>query len=493
MSAGLKNKTTFALSWSLAGQLVNQVFTFVISVVLARLLEPMEFGLVGMVMGITYVLQVIQDFGLGSAIIQKDKVDQDEFSSVFLFNAIIGFILSGLLFFSAELVADFYNEESLIIITRYSSVTLFFGALSGCISALLSRDLDFKKLTIVNIIATITSSTLAVVLAYYDFGVLSLVFRNILSSVLVTIPLFFLLPFRPKLLFDYKKIKGALFFGTNILGINVLARFFEQIDVLIIGRFYNPASVGFYNRAKTLKALPLLTVTSVLNKVFFPVFSSIKNDLQRIQKYFSFAIGILSFIYVPVMLLMVLLAEDIVIFLLTNKWSETIPYFQLLCLTGFFMPISSLSNNILISRGRASFSLKYIFVKRIIFMFILLFASFYGVFYFVLVTALYTLITGFTDLFYACNEIELLYSKQIKKVFYHVFYATISFCVVLLILNQIPNIHILRIAVGSFSFVVVFLLIGVKTKNEEMASALSFMNPIIFGLKNRLKVILYLK
>lgn len=490
MSSELKAKTIQGFSWSFAGQIINQLLTFVISIVLARLLGPEAFGLIGMVMGITVILSVIQDFGLGSAIIQKNEIEKKEFSSIFIFNTVIGFILFVALFLSSGSLADFFNETKLEFLFQLSALGLIFGSMSSSLGSLITKDLDFKKLTLIDVGVNILAGGLGLYLAYSGFGVLSLVIRNLVSSGLNTIVLWIFSPIKPGLHFNFKKIKGFLSFGANFLGINVVARTFEQVDILVIGRFFNPASVGFYNRAKSMKVLPLLTITSVLNKVLFPVYSKIKNDEKRITKYFSFSVGVLSIIYVPVMLLMGFYSEELIILLLTEKWQETIPYLQLLCATGFFMPISSVSNNVLISRGKANFSLKYILVKRIIYSVVLIGAAQFGVYYFVLVNALYAGVTGLTDLFFACKEINLKFLIPVKKIFRQLVNTIGALSLVFVALFWLQDQYLIKLITGSLLFGFLFILFNYKTKNEDWTNTIHFLAPYLSGAKNKIKLMI---
>ncbi len=488
MADDLRAKTISGISWSMLGQIVNQALTFVISVVLARLLGPEAFGLIGMVMGITTVLNVIQDFGLGSAIIQKSGITNRDFSSIFLFNLAIGVLLFFFLYISAGLFADFFNENELEFLFQLSAVGLILGSMSSSLGSLISKELDFKKLTFIGIVVNVVSGALGLYLAYIGFGVLSLVIRNLISSGLTTIIYWSVSPIKPGFYFSYKKVKGFLSFGANILGINVIARFFEQIDVLIIGRFYNPASVGFYNRAKSMKVLPLLTITSVLNKVLFPVYSRIKNDEIRLKRYFSFSIGVLSIIYVPVMFLIAFYSKEIILLLLTDVWAETIPYLQLLCVTGFLMPISSVSNNMLISRGRANFSFRYILIKRSIYTVVLLIAAPFGVYSFVLVSTIYAGITGFTDLFFASKEINLKFSVPLKKIFFQVINATIALGIVYIVFIWVQEMYLLNLICGTMLFGFLFILFNYKSKNEDWIDSIAFLSPYIISAKNKIKL-----
>ncbi|WP_407556126.1 lipopolysaccharide biosynthesis protein [Winogradskyella sp. 4-2091] len=489
MADNLKNKVVSGISWSLLGQVTNQLLTFIISIVLARLLGPEAFGLIGLVMGITTVLNVIQDFGLGSAIIQKSGVNKKDFSSIFLFNLGIGIILFIFLFFTSGLFADFFKDNQLEFLFQLSAVGLIFGSMSSSLGSLIRKDLDFKKLTMIGVFVNVVSGGLGLYLAYDGFGVLSLVIRNLVSAGLTTIIYWVVSPLKPSLYFSLNKVKGYLKFGANMLGINFVARIFEQIDVLIIGRFYNPASVGFYNRAKSMKVLPLLTITSVLNKVLFPVYSKIKHDENRLKKYFSFSIGLLSIVYVPIMLLLAFYSKEVILLLLTDEWAETIPYLQILCITGFFMPISSVSNNILISRGKSRFSLRYILIKRTIYTITLLIAAPFGIFSFVLVSGAYAGVTGITDLFFASKEINLKISIPLKKIFLQVAYTVVALGLVYVLVYFLKDYYLLNLIFGSIVFGILFIYFNYKSKNEDWIETMVFLNPYIRNIKKKIKVI----
>lgn len=366
MSTTIKTKALNAVIWSALERVGGQGIRFGIGVILARLLTPAEFGLIGMVSVFIGLSGVFVNCGFGEALIQKqDATHQDE-SSVFYINIVLGLIAATCLFVSAPWIAKFYDQPSLVPLTRWMALNIVVGAFGVVQTMLLTKKLDFKTQIKISMISAVSSGTIAVLMALKGFGVMSLVAQTMLGTLLSTGMLWIFQTWRPSLSFSLDSLKAMFPYGSRLFASGLLNSFFNEIYSIIIGKLYDPAMLGFFTRARQLQQLPIDNISGIVGRVSFPVFASIQNDHESLKKAVRKALKGLAWLTFPLMVGMALTARPLVITLLTEKWEPCVPYIRLLCIYGALYPLSLIHVNVLSAQGRSDLFLRVEVIKKIL-------------------------------------------------------------------------------------------------------------------------------
>lgn len=366
MADSLKSQTVHALSWSFLESIGLQSVRFVIGIILARLLFPEQFGLIAMLTLFMAVAQSFLDSGFGAALIQKREVTLTDTCSIFYFNIVVGIIAAGILCLVAPWIAAFYNQPILTPLMRALSLIIVINSFGLIQTTLLTKQIDFKTLTKISLIAGIISGIIGVVLALEGFGVWSLVVQQITATLFRTISLWFFSSWRPAMIFSLKPLRKMFGFGSRLLFSDLLNRLFENIYSLVIGKLFSAADLGFFTRARTLEKLPTSTLADMVGRVTFPVFSTIQGDPVRLKRGVKKALTILALINFPLMIGLAVVAHPLVMALLTSKWSECIPYLQLLCVAGLLYPMHMINLNLLQALGRSDLFLRLEIIKKVL-------------------------------------------------------------------------------------------------------------------------------
>jgi O-antigen/teichoic acid export membrane protein len=352
------------MSWSLLESVGVQGVRFVVSVLLARLLFPEQFGLVGMLMVFIAVAQSFLDGGFSVALIQKRDATGSDYCSIFYFNVLVGAVAAGLLCMAAPWVAAFYHQPILTSLLRILSLTVVIDSLSLVQSTILAKRLDFETQTKVSLCASLLSGAVGVGCAVAGFGVWSLAFLQISAALARAVCLWLSSSWRPALLFSVTSLRTMLGFGTRMLFSNVLNQVFENIYLVVIGKLFSAADLGYFTRAKTLQELPASTLSSVVGRVTFPVFARIQDDPARLRRGMQKALTTLALTNFPMMIGLALVARPLVVTLLTDKWTPAVPYIQLLCATGMLYPLHVVNLNLLTALGRSDLFLRLELIKK---------------------------------------------------------------------------------------------------------------------------------
>lgn len=366
MSRSLKSKTVHALFWSFLERGGEQGIRFVVSVILARILFPEQFGLIAMLTVFIALARSFIDSGFASGLIQKKDITHEDKCSVFYFNIVLGFVMAGLICLIAPWIAAFYGAPLLTPLTRVLSITLVtssFGIIHG---TLLSKQLDFKTQLKVRLISTSISGTVGLSMAYNGFGVWSLACQQLTSSVVHTLFLWILCSWRPSLVFSVVSLRGMFSFGSKLLVSGIISTFFKHIYLIVIGKLFTPAQLGYFGRARGIQQLPVSNLSIPIKRVTFPLFSTIQDDKERLKRVVHKAMTTLVLIHFPIMIGLAIVAEPLVIVLLTEKWVPCIPYLQLLCVAGLLYPLHLINVNVLIAQGRSDLFLRLEIVKKIL-------------------------------------------------------------------------------------------------------------------------------
>ena len=354
----LRSRTYHGALWSAIDAVGARFLQFVIGIILARLLTPAEFGVVGMLAIFIAVSQALLSSGFVSALIQKEEVAPEDSSSVFYFNIGISLVLVCMYWLTAPWVASFYGQPLLVPLARALSVVVIVSAFSVVQSAMLTRNMDFQIQTKVSLASGIGSGAIGIFMAYRGFGVWSLIAQQISAAVLRTVLYWMFNNWRPQLVFSLDALRRMFKFGSRILTSSVLSQVAQNIHYVVIGRLFSPAALGFYTRARQMEKLPSTTLTSVVSRVIFPAFSKMQTDDARLKAGLRKAVTVLMLVSAPVMIGLAAVAEPLVLVLLTDTWLPSVPYLQLLCLVALTLPLRVLNKNVLYAKGRSDLALR---------------------------------------------------------------------------------------------------------------------------------------
>lgn len=366
--------------WSSVQTFGNQIIGFGVSVILARLLLPAEFGLIGMIGIFMGISSALISSGLGASLIRTENPTQADYSTVFVFNLVGSILLYGIMFIAAPFIADFFKQPLLTSVTRWYCFIFVINAFSAVQVTRLHKHLDFKTETKASLVSTLASAITGVVLAYNGFGVMSLVWMAIAGALVNNVMLWSQSSWTPSLIFDRQKFRYHFGFGSRMMVSGILDIVFTNAYVLIIGKFFSATQLGYYNRADSMKQLPVSTFSGILNKVTYPLFAEIKNDDVRLKSVYKQIMKMVIFIIAPVLVLMAALAEPLFRLLFTEKWLPAVPYFQILCIAGILYPLHAYNLNILSVKGRSDLFLRLEVFKKILLALILAGSFSFGIY-----------------------------------------------------------------------------------------------------------------
>ncbi|MER2125798.1 lipopolysaccharide biosynthesis protein [Solibacillus sp.] len=375
-----KFKVLSSLFWKLLERGGMQGIQFLVMIVLARILLPEDFGLIVLITVFISIAGIITQGGFNQALIQKKKVDEVDLSSVFYLNLVITAILYVLLFFAAPYIALFFEQPQLKSILRILAITLFFYSFSAIQNTIISREFQFKKLFISTLTASIISGIVGIAMAYTNYGIWALVGFQLTNQFLVTIILWFTIKWRPKLLFSFKRIKRLFSFGWKLLVASLIDSIDANIRGLLIGKMFNPAMLGFYNRGEQFPNLLVNNINGSIQAVMFPTLSSHQDDRSRVKEMVRRSIVTSSFIIFPMMVGLAVIAEPLVLLLLTEKWLPAVPFIQIFCAGYALWPIHTANLQAINALGRSDIFLKLEIIKKLISVLVLIVSIPFGVY-----------------------------------------------------------------------------------------------------------------
>lgn len=354
----LKSTATKGIIWSAVDKFAVQMGQFVVSIVLARILLPEDFGLLGMLAIFIAISQTFIESGMGLGLIQRQDRTDIDFSTVFVFNLVISSLFYLLLFFSAPFIASYFNQPQLIDLTRVLGLSLFVSSLAIVQRTKLTIAINFKAIAKTNVIGVIIGGITGIVAAMYGIGVWSLVIQTLLGSFASTVSLWFFSHWTPSIAFSRNSFRNLFGFGSKLLLSGLYAQLLTNVYNICIGKYYPISSLGYYTRAKGFADISAGTITSILQQATFPILAAVQNDKEKLVSVYSRMIRMSSFFIIPIMTLIALLAKPIVILLLTEKWVAVIPLLQWMVFARIFFPMSAINMNLLNAIGRSDLFLK---------------------------------------------------------------------------------------------------------------------------------------
>ena len=328
----LKDKTVRGVGWSAADAFLGQGVTFIVGLVLARLLSPEEYGLIGIVTIFTTILLGVIDSGFSNALIRKLKVTEEDYCTLFLFNLVVSIAMYGLLFFGAPWIAVFFERPQLVSLTRVMGLLLIFQALSIVQYTILSRNIDFKTKTKASLISAIISGILGIAMAYLGYGVWSLVAQQLSRQLIYSLCLWVYNKWWPKLKFSIRSFKYMWGFGWKLLLSGLLDRIWAQLYQTVVGKFYSPATLGQYSRAKEYANIFSSNFSGIVQRVSYPVLSQVQDDPSRMVSGYRRIIKVTMFVTAIIMISLGAVSEPLIYCLIGPQWHQAATFLPLICL-----------------------------------------------------------------------------------------------------------------------------------------------------------------
>lgn len=375
----MEQKVLSNIIWRFAERVGAQLIGFVLSVILARILEPSAYGEVALITAFSSILQVFVDSGLGNALIQKKDADDLDFSSVFYFNVVFCVVIYMGTFLAAPYIASFYKNEALTPMIRVMCITILISGVQNVQQAYVSRALQFKKFFFITLIGTIISAAVGIVMALHGHGVWSLIAQTLLNGVIDTVLIWRMVQWRPRWIFSVKRLRALFSYGWKLLVSNLLDTAYGNIQQLTIGRLYSSDDLAYYNRGCNVPNLIVANVNTSIDSVLFPVMSSEQDDPVKMKSMVRRAIMMSNYIMAPLMLGLAFIAEPVVRLVFTEKWLPCVPYLRIFCVIYVFQPIHTANTNAIKAMGRSDVFLKLEIMKKVIGVTILLGAMRFGV------------------------------------------------------------------------------------------------------------------
>ena len=460
----LKSSAVNGAIWTGVEKFSRQAVQFVIGIILARLLPPNDFGVIGMLAIFIAIAQTFTDSGLSSALIQKKDRTEVDCSTIFYFNIGVGVLFYLLLYATAPLIADFYNMPILIDVTRVVALSIILSGLTAVQNARLTIDLRFRTLSLIALISMVVTGATGLALAYSGWGVWALVFQALAGQMVTSICTWYCSRWIPKLEFSMKSFKQLWGFGSKLLVSGLINTIYGNLYTLVIGKKFSSAEVAFYNRGNHFALLPAQTVQDMAIKVNFPILAKMQDDDERLLGAYKKLLTVPLYILYPVLVCMAVTAEPLVIVLIGEKWLPCVPIMQVLCIGYMFSPLTHINLNLLYVKGRTDLVLKLEFIKKPI-AFLILFASIpFGIIVMVIGKAIYEFIAFSFNCYYTGKILNYGEWKQLKLLLPTFINCAIMAAVIYL--SMLPfTLPIVKLCVGVSVGLISYWLFSIATKD----------------------------
>jgi teichuronic acid exporter len=460
----LKEKALSSFTWSFIDNAANKIVGFVIGIILARLLMPKEFGLVGMITVFIAISQSFVESGFGEALIRKNNCTDKDYSTIFYFNLIVGVLFFWILFFSANAISKFYNEPQLVRIVQVLGIVLIINAITTIQRTILTKRLDFKLQTKISFIAAMSSGLIAIAMAYKGFGVWSLVAQTICRSVVNSALLWAWNKWRPILVFSKSSFIELFSFGYKLLLSGLLNTAWKNIYTLVIGKFFSAETLGFYSRAKQFKELPSSNITAIISRVSYPVLAQMQDNPIKMKMAYKKLIKTTMLITFVLMMGMAAIAEPMVITLIGEHWRTSVVYLQLICFVGMMYPLQALNLNMLNVKGRSDLFLKLEIYKKFLAVPALIIGIYYGIEIMLALGIVTTWITYYINSYWSGKLINYPMKEQVLDILPSFFIAMVIAAIVFLIGWLMPIGYFPKLIIQLASGIILFIILCELTK-----------------------------
>lgn len=412
----LKKKTISGVSWSFVDNIANSGITFLVGIILARILSPAEFGILGMITVFIAISNSIVDSGFSNALIRKSDAKRIDYNTVFYFNIFLGIILYLILFICSPAISRFFKEPVLIPITRVMGLILIINSFAIIQRTLLIKGIDFKTQTKISLIASATSGIIGIAMAFSGLGVWSLVGQQITRQLLNAICLWVFNKWRPIMEFSKRSFKELFSFGSKLLLSGLIDTIYKNIYYLVIGKFYSATQLGQYTRAEQFNNIFSSNLTSVVQRVSYPVLSNIQDEEERLKQAYRRVIKTTMLVSFACMLGLAAVAKPLILILIGEKWLPAVSFLQIICFAGMLYPLHAINLNMLQVKGRSDLFLKLEIIKKIIAVLPISLGIFYGIEFMLWGSVFTSFVAYFLNSYYSSSQINYSTCSQIKDI-----------------------------------------------------------------------------
>lgn len=426
----LKSKTLKGVGWSAADTFLGQGVTFIVGIVLARLLSPSEYGLIGICLIFTTVLNGIVDSGFSNAIIRKKEVSNDDYNTMFITNIVISIILYVALFLSSPLVAQFFSRIELTSLIRAMGTILIINALSITQVTILTKNIDFKTKTKASLISSICSGIIGISMAFLGFGVWSLVAQQISKQLVCTISLWVFNKWCPTLSFSLDSFRYMWGFGWKLMLSGLLNNIWNQLYQVVVGKYYSPATLGQYSRSKEYASIFSSNITTIVQRVSYPVLAEIQDDKEKMVSTYRKVIKMTMFVTVICMFSLGAVSEPLIYCLIGSKWHEAAGYLPLICISMSLYPLHAINLNMLQVQGKSDIFLYLEILKKVLSVGPICLGIFVGIYWMLIGSIATGIISFFLNSYYTGKRLGYTSIQQIRDVSKsYIIASCIAFCI----------------------------------------------------------------
>ena len=478
----LRNNTINGLLWKFLERFGVSGVQFILQIILARLLSPDDYGVLSIMIIFTTLANVFIQNGFNTSLIQKQDVDNRDYSSVFWLSILFSILLYIILFLFAPVLADFYKMPQICFPFRIISLMIIPGALNSIQIAIVSKKMDFKKIFTSNLFSIILSGIIGIMLAYLGAGIWALVFQTLLNVLLACLVMWFTVKWRPSLIFDFNRVKILFGYGWKLLVSTLLDTLYQDLSSLVIGKKYNSTTLGYYNRGKQFPQFLINSINGAIQSVMLPAISSIQDYKEQVKSMMRRSITLSSYIIFPVMVGLAVVAEPTVKILLTNKWLSCVPYMQIFCISFAFYPIHSCNLQTINAIGRSDIFLKLEIIKKSIGIIVLCIVVFCfdSPIIIALTNVLTTFISCFINAYPNKQLINYSYIEQMKDILPNILLSCLMglliYPILFLNLNALITL-LIQIILGIF----IYVLSSIISKNNSFYYILNIIKEIFKG------------
>lgn len=482
MPESLKDKTVKGTVWSGIDNVAQFGVTFVVSIVLARLLSPDDYGLLGIIAIFTAVCNALINGGFTTALIRKKDATDEDYNTSFIVNFVMSLLLYAVIFFCSPYIANFFNRQELVSLTRVSSLGMIIGALALVQQTILTKRIDFKTQTKVTIVASVTSGAIGIVMALMGFGVWSLVAQQLSAQTLRTVLLWIANKWIPKLRFSSASFHELFGFGWKMMASGVLDTVWKELYQVVVGKFYSPATLGQYTRAKQFSTLFSSNLTAVIQRVTYPVLSNIQDDKERMVSAYRRIIKVTMFVTATSMFFLGAVSEPLLYCLIGPKWQEAATYLPLICISGSLYPLHAINLNMLQVQGRSDLFLGLEIVKKIIGLVPLLICVFYGILPMLYVNLIIGCICYFLNSYFPGKLLGYTSVMQLKDIA-PIYGLAMLIAICIYFLKYLPITYWVILPLQIVLGTGIFFFFCTKTKMQEYKEVQDMLKPYLNKIK----------
>ena len=478
----LKEKTISGLFWRFAERITAQLITFIVSIILARILLPQEYGIIAIVMIFINIANVFVTSGLGTSLVQKKNADKKDFDTMFWSRIVIDILFYLLIFLIAPILGKLYKNDFLIVIIRVMAIKLPIASISSIQQAYVSRKMIYKKFFWSTLFGTIVSAVIGIYMAYKGYGVWALVSQYLSNSIIDTLVLFITIDYRPNIYYSFNRFKVLFSYGWKIMMASLIGTIFDQLRGLIIGAKYTPSDLAYNNKGEQFPLLLTSNLNNSMESVLFSSISKIQDEPQKLRNVTKKLVKISCFVLCPLLFGLAGVSKSLVTVLLTEKWLPCVPFLIIICYQQFFGIINTVNMQVIKAVGRSDVILKLEFIKKPIYILIILITLFINPLAICIGNMIYSLITLFINSKYNKEIINYTLKEEIIDVYKYIIISIIMQLVVVLVGLLGINVYIklvLQIIIGGF----VYLLFTNLLKIDYLSDCKRYLKSILNNRK----------